>query len=348
MKAVVMAEIGELTLDDVESPGIVDAGDVLVRVTKAAICGSDLHVLHGKIPGMMPGGVIGHEFTGVVEKVAEGVDHVAPGDRVVGSFLIPCGSCSFCAERAYNFCEDIRVLGYGLFFGDLAGAQAETVRVPNAALTLMRIPDELDDEQVLFAGDILSTAYYVNQLAGVGEGQVVAVQGCGPIGILAIEIAMALGAERVVAVDVVADRLDRARALGADTIDASGSNPGVALEELTGGGAHAVLDTAGGPPAVLSQAFDMVRPGGTVAVVGVYSDFEMSIPLNDLWLKGVQLKFGGTCPVPALWHDVVDLIAAGKIDPTTVITHRLPLSEALRGYELFASREALKVVLEVS
>ncbi|MDP9405456.1 MAG: zinc-binding dehydrogenase, partial [Actinomycetota bacterium] len=165
---------------------------------------------------------------------------------------------------------------------------------------------------------------------------------------LALQLARGLGAARIVAIDVAAERLAAARALGADTIDAAGVSPGVAIEELTGGGADVVLDTAGGAPAVLAQTFDIVRPGGTVAVVGVYSDLEMTIPLADLWLRGVTLRFGGTCPVPALWHDVVALVAGGTVDPAAIVSHRLPLDEAPAGYELFASRAALKVVLEVS
>ncbi len=348
MRAVVLGIDGAPALADVDEPALRHPGDAVVAVRKAAICGSDLHVLAGKIPGMAPGGVLGHEFTGVVAAVGEAVTSVAVGDRVVGSFLIPCGECAACAAARYNHCDDLRVLGYGALFGDLAGAQAERVVVPNADLTLLRIPDDLGDEQVLFAGDVLSTAYYAVRLGGVGAGDVVAVQGCGPIGMLALQLARGLGAGRVVAVDVAAERLDAARALGADTIDASGVAPGVAIEELTGAGADVVLDTAGGAPAVLAQTFDLVRPGGTIAVVGVYSDLETTIPLADLWLRGVTLRFGGTCPVPALWHDVVAMVRDGTVDPVAIVSHRLPLDDAVAGYELFASRAALKVVLDVS
>lgn len=348
MRAVVLGHEETVHLADVPDPELIDPGDAIVTIRRAAICGSDLHVINGRIPGMLPGGVLGHEFTGVVEAVGADVTNVAVGDRVVGSFLIPCGRCEDCHRRAYNHCEEPRVLGYGMFFGDLAGAQAERVRVPNATLSLLRIPEGLDDEQVLFVGDILATAYYVNVLGEVGPGATVAVQGCGPIGILAIQIAAARGADRIAAVDVSADRLVAARAHGALPVDVSGTNAGVAIEEVLGGGADVVLDTAGGPSEVLAQTFELVRRGGTIAVVGVYSDFEATIPLNDLWLKGIALRFGGICPVPALWHDVLAMVADTGIDPTAIISHRLPLEEAVEGYRLFAAHEALKVVLQVS
>lgn len=348
MRAVVVGENETAVLADVDEPELVDSTDVIVAVRRAAICGSDLHVLHGRIPGMLPGGVLGHEYTGVVEAVGADVRTVGVGDRVLGSFLIPCGRCQDCARRAFNHCEEPRVLGYGMFFGDLAGAQAEQVRVPNADLSLLPIPAGIPDERVLFAGDILATAYYANLLGQVGPGRTVAVQGCGPIGMLAIQIARARGAERVVAVDVDGGRLEIAQGLGATPVDVRGTNPGVAIEAVLGDGADVVLDTAGGPPEVLGQTFELVRRGGTIAVVGVYSDFETTIPLNDLWLKGITLSFGGICPVPALWHDALDLIAQGAVDPTVIISHRLPLEEAEEGYRLFDRREALKVVLEVS
>lgn len=344
-----MKDLGSLAIDEVDEPLLEEPRDAVVAVRKAAICGSDLHVLHGKIPGMTPGGVLGHEFTGTVEAVGDAVEGLSVGDRVVGAFLIPCGHCHACAARRYNHCEDLEILGYGSFFGDLAGAQAERVRVPNADLTLMRVPDALADEQAIFAGDILTTALYANRLGGVGPGVATVVQGCGPLGIFTIQLADALGAEPLVAVDPVEERLDRARRLGAETINPARSSAGVAIEAFTDGhGADVVLDTAGGSSQVLAQTFDLVRSGGTIAVVGVYSELEMTIPLGELWVRGVTLAFGGTCPVEALWHEAIAMVERGAIDPTAIISHRLPLAEAVAGYELFESREATKVVLEVS
>lgn len=343
-----MDDDGRPAVRPVDDPDVEDPDDAVVAVRKAAICGSDLHVLDGRIPGMTRGGVLGHEFTGTVAAVGDAVTGVAPGDRVVGAFLVPCGTCPACEREGYNQCGDLRLLGYGAFFGDLPGAQAEFVRVPNAGLTLMRIPDALTDEQALFVGDILTTALYANRLGRVAPGTTVAVQGCGPVGLLTIELAHSLGAAPVVAVDPVGERLELARSRGAEPIDPGRSSPGVAIEAHTGGqGADVVLDTAGGSVKVLTQAFDLVRAGGTVAVVGVYSDPEATLPLGELFVRGITLAFGGTCPVQALWHEAVALVESGDVDPTRIISHRLPLADAATGYELFASRQATKVVLDV-
>jgi threonine dehydrogenase-like Zn-dependent dehydrogenase len=348
MRAVVLQDAGTVAVGDVDEPGPLGPGDALVRVRRAAICGSDLHVVHGRIPGMLPGGVLGHEYTGVVEAVGAAVTGVAVGDRVLGAFCIPCGTCRPCRRRAYNHCPDLQVLGYGMFYGDLPGTQAERVRVPNADLALRRIPEGVDDEQVLLAGDILATAYYANRLGGVGEGTLVAVQGCGPVGLLTIQVARALGAQ-VVAVDLDEQRLARAAGYGAHTVNATRANPGVAMDAFgEGTGAEVVLDTAGGPASVLLQAFDLVRPGGTIAVVGVYSDLAVTIPLAQAFVANITLRLGGVCPVQAVWDDVLDMIARGEVTPEDIITHRMPLEDAAEGYALFESREALKVVLDVS
>lgn len=349
MKAIVLGPDGRLDHADVPRPTLQAPGDAIVRVRHSAICGSDLHVLHGRVAGAGPGTVMGHEFTGTVEEVGAAVTGLRPGASVVGSFVMPCAGCAACGRHEYHLCEDQVIPGYGMFFGDLAGAQAEYVRARNADLSLLEIPAGVDDEQALLVGDNLTTAYYANRLGGTGPGTFVAVQGCGPVGLLAIEIARARGADPVVAVDLAPDRLQRARALGAETIDVSRSSAGVAIEAFGGGhGADVVLDTAGGVPALLLQALDLVRPGGRVAVIGVYSDLEWTLPLAELWVKAVTLDFGGTCPVPALWKEVMDLVEQGRIDPRHVVTHRLPLADAARAYALLESREALKVVLRVA
>lgn len=348
MRAVVLGEDGTVALGDVAAPALCEPGEAIVRVRRAGICGSDLHVKHGRVPGATAGTVMGHEFTGIVEQVGDGVASVRPGARVVGSFVMPCGRCPACLRSDYHVCDDQVIPGYGLLYGDLPGAQAERVRVRNADLSLLEIPAGVDDERALLVGDNLTTAFYANRLGGVGEGMSVAVQGCGPVGLLAVEVAVALGASPVVAVDVAADRLAHARGLGAATIDASRASPGVAIEALTGGGGvDVVLDAAGGAPAVLVQALDLVRPGGQVVVVGVYSDLEATLPLAELWVRGLALRFAGTCPVPALWREVMDLVEGGQVDPRHVVSHRLPLADAARGYELFEARDGLKVVLEV-
>lgn len=349
MKAVVLGEdMASVALSEVEEPELQDAHDALVRVRRAAICGSDLHVIHGRTPGVMPGSSLGHEFTGVVEAVGDEVLAVRPGDRVVGAFLIPCGSCEACARTEYAACEDQMTPGSGMFMGDLGGAQAERLRVPNADVALLRIPDALADERALFVGDILTTAYYANRLGGVTSGSTVAVQGAGPVGLLALQVARALGAARLVAVDLDAPRLEKAATLGADCIDVTRSNPGVAIERLLGSGADVVLDTVGGAPKALVQTLDLVRAGGTIAVVGLYTDPEVALPLVDTFMRRLTIRFGGLCPVAVYWRDALELVERGAVEPTDIITHRMPLDDAVEGYDLFERREALKVVLEIS
>lgn len=349
MRAVLLAEDARVEVGSAPTPELSRPGDALVAVSLAGICGSDLHVKQGRVAGALPGLSLGHEFTGVVTATGPQVHGVAPGDRVVGSFVMPCARCPACAGEEYHLCEDQAIPGYGMFFGDHPGTQAEVALARNADLSLLRIPDGVDEGAALLVGDNLTTAYYANRIAGVGEGTFVAVQGCGPVGLLAVQVALASGADPVVAVDVAPARLEHARRLGARTIDVSRSSAGVAIERFGGGrGADVVLDTAGGDPALLVQALDLVRPGGTLAVVGVYAAPEATLPLAEMWLGGITLRFSSTSPVPALWREVMDLLAAGSIDPRSVITHRLPLGEAARGYELCERRESLKVLLEVA
>jgi threonine dehydrogenase-like Zn-dependent dehydrogenase len=201
LRAVLFDDIGTVRVGDYPDPAIADPGDAIVRVTTAAICGSDLHLLHGRIPGMRPGSVIGHEFVGIVESTGEGVKRFKNGDRVVGSFLIACGACWFCAHGEYNNCDQLWVLGYGMFTGDLDGAQAEYVRVPVADLNLHEVDPGMTDEHAVFAGDILTTGVYICERAGVSPGDVVAIVGAGPVGLLTLMNVRAYEPERVYVVD---------------------------------------------------------------------------------------------------------------------------------------------------
>src|ERR1700730_2410468 len=207
MRALVFRDFGAVELVDVPKPGVGAHGDALVRVTRTAICGSDLHVVHGRIPGMSPGGVLGHEFVGVVEAVGAGVRRFSEGDRVVGSFTIPCGECWYCDRRLFSRCPDQRVFGYGSFFGDVAGAQADYVRVPNADLVLHAVDDSMSDERALFVGDIFTTGYDCASEARIERGDVVAVVGCGPVGLMAIIGSRGFEPSTIYAVDTVSQRL---------------------------------------------------------------------------------------------------------------------------------------------
>ena len=345
MRAVSFVEVGKLEMRDVPKPTIQDPTDVLLKVTTTAICGSDLHVLEGRIPGMMEGGILGHEFIGVVEEAGPGVKNFKPGDRALASFIVPCGSCWYCDRRQFGQCQEARVFGYGIFVGDLAGGQSEYVRVPNADLALHHVIDRLSDEQVLFAGDILATGFHVADIAGIKEGDSVAVVGCGPVGLMAVQAAMTFKPSKVFAIDSVDQRLELASGFGAEPIDMRQRNAVVTCQDKTEGrGVDVVLECVGAT-AALVPTIDMVRPGGTVAVIGVHSEQLAQLPLQLMFLKAVDLRFGGTANVPGRWDMVLQHIENGDMHPESIISHRMKLDQAIEGYELFRSHEAMKVVL---
>jgi threonine dehydrogenase-like Zn-dependent dehydrogenase len=345
MKALVFKDFGAVELADVPKPTIEAPGDALVRVTTTAICGSDLHVLNGRIPGMTPGGILGHEFTGVVEEVSPEVRRFKVGDRVLASFMIPCGKCWYCQRRLFSRCPDQRVFGYGSFLGDVQGAQTEYVRVPNADLTLHAIDPGISDEQVIFAGDIFTTGVDCATEARIESGDSIAVIGCGPVGLMAIQAAKAFNPATIYAVDTVSQRLEMAQTFGAVPIDAGAVHPASYIQDLTGGrGADAVLECVGLMPALL-DSLDIVRAGGRISVIGVHSDPELPLPLSLTFVKAIDLKFCGTANIVGRWDDALGMISSGSAHPDEIISHRMKLDEAVRGYELFEKREAMKVVL---
>ena len=343
MRAVVFAGEGRVRLDDVAEPKLVERGDALVAVDLSSICGSDLHLLTGKTPGLKPGSVIGHEFVGRVTDVAEGVN-VAAGDRVIGSFLIACGSCDRCAAGRFNFCSKRRALGTGELTGDLDGAQAEYVRVPVADVNLMRIDDSLSDERALFGGDILTTGFYGADLTEAAKGDIAVVVGAGPVGLFSA-LAMARRGARTIVVDTNAKRANwAADNLGLEVV-AAANRPEEVIANLTGGAkADVAIDAVGAVPA-LKTAMRCVREGGRVVVLGVYGAERMDLAMGRAWVSGLDLRFAGMANVQGHWSEALDAVNSGEIDPTALITHRLSLDDAEEGYELFASQEAMKVVL---
>lgn len=348
MKAVVFKDVGQVAVEEVPDPEIVDPKDAIVRVTTAPICGSDLHLFNGRMPGLTPGTIIGHELVGLVEEVGAGVKKIKKGDRVVGSFMIPCGECWWCKKGEYNNCDNgnYRALGYGIFTGDLQGAQAEKVRMPNADLTLLPIGDDLSDEQAVFAGDILTTGCYAAELAEIEEGDSVAVIGCGPVGLFTIQYAGLYNPGTVFALDTVAERLELAEKLGAVPIDIGKRNPVMAMsEETEQRGADIAIDCVGAEKA-FQQGFEMLRSGGHLVVVGVYVELEYGFPLGEAWRKNIKLTFSGVTPVPAYWESALNAVRQGRVDPTVIISHTLPLDEGVEGYRLFDSKEATKVMLK--
>jgi threonine dehydrogenase-like Zn-dependent dehydrogenase len=348
LKAVVYKDIRRVEVEEVPDPEIVEPSDAIVRVTSAPICGSDLHLYNGRVPGMVEGSIIGHELVGVVEKVGDTVTKIRQGDRVVGSFLIPCGNCWWCERGEYNNCDNgnFRALGYGVFSGDLQGAQAEKVRMPNADLTLLPLEDDLTDEQAVFAGDILTTGCYAAKLANISKGDTVAVVGCGPVGLFTLSYAALYRPKTLLALDSVPERLETAERVGATPLDVSKKNPVTALAELTEGrGADIAIDCVGEESA-FRASYEMLRSGGHLVVVGVYVELEYAFPLGEAWRKNIEITFSGVTPIPAYWEEALDAVRKGKVDPTIIVSHIMPIEEAAKGYQLFDSKEATKVILK--
>ncbi len=353
MQAIVYHGPRDFRVESVPDPKLVDARDAIVRITRTAICGSDLHLWHG-MPAAVNGFVTGHEFVGVVEDVGSGVHRVKRGDRVVVSCTAGCGECGLCRKREYSGCQTLNAGGAGtnvFGFGHpaLNGGQAEGARVPFADTNLFKIPDAVDDEHALFLTDILPTGYMGAELAEVGPGDVVVVFGCGPVGTFAQRSALIRGAAAVIAVDLDAGRLERARLRGCIPLDPKRENLRERVDALTQGrGADAAIEAVGRSELVRS-AIDVVRAGGRVAVIGVVADAaDVPIPFaTGLMARNLTLRSGLVNPqnqVPKL----LPLIEQGRLDPTEIITHRLPLADGVRGYQVFDTHaeNVLKVVLK--
>jgi threonine dehydrogenase-like Zn-dependent dehydrogenase len=344
MKGVVFEEVGAVRVDDLPDPKIEEPTDALVRITASAICGSDLHFFHGKAP-LLPGDPLGHEAVGVVEEVGDDVRGVKAGDRVVVAFNIVCGECWFCRHGQPSLCENFRNLGAGTFGGDLAGAQAERLRVPTATHNLLTIPDGMEDERALFVGDILTTGVYGAAIAGIEPGDTVAVIGAGPVGFFAAQAARLHDPSQVVVLDLQPDRLELLAEMGFTVVNTKERNPQTALGEVTEGrGADVVIEAVGSVPG-FETALEAVRRGGTVCVIGMYATETIEFQLGVMWSRALRFVFGGVAPIHAWWNEAMAAVADGKIDPLPIISHTLPLAEAAKGYELFDRREATKVVL---
>jgi len=344
MRAVVYEGIGKVSVTEVPDPALQDPSDAIVRVTTAAICGSDLHFFHGKAP-LEPGETIGHEAVGVIEAIGPDVERFRPGQRVVVAFDIACGHCWFCRNGQTQLCEDFRSLGAGIFGGGLGGAQAELVRIPFADINLLAVPEGMDDEHALFVGDILTTGYYAAGIAGIREGDTVAVVGVGPVGFFCVQGARLHGAAEVLALDTEPDRLLLAQKAGAVPVNVGERHALMAVHELTGGRGADVVIEAVGTPAAFESAVDVVRRGGAVVVVGMYTSETVEIPIGIWWTRALTVRFAGICPIHAWWERAMAEVEAGRIDPRPIISHRMPLQEAARGYELFDAHDATKVLL---
>ena len=333
MKALTFQEPYRLALERVADPAIEGPGDVVVRVEVAAVCGSDLHVYRGHETGLDRGTIMGHEFMGEVVERGSDVRGLEPGARVVSPFTTSCGACFYCERGLTARCVEGALFGWVENGVGLHGSQAELVRVPLAESTLAPVPDGLEPEVALLAGDVLATGFYCAESGGVGAGDVVAVLGCGPVGIMAIVGARELGSESVYAVDGIAERLELAADFGATAVDLADA-PVERLREATEGrGADVVLEAVGSPEAT-RLAVDLVRPGGTIAAVGVHTEERFAFSPVEAYDKNLTYR-AGRCPVRPRLERMLELAASGRYDLGRIVSHRLPLTEGVRAYEIF-------------
>lgn len=343
MKAAVYQGEHEVQVTDVPKPSIKGSGDALLKVTLGSICGSDLHIYHGNVP-ISAGSVLGHEFVGVVEEVGSEVKRFKPGDRVVSSFFTSCGHCAYCRKGWFNQCVDKATFGFGEHYGDLGGGQSEYVVVPLADHSMEPIPSGMTDEQAIFVGDILATGFFGAERAEIKPGDAVAVIGAGPVGLMATMCAQLFGPARTFVVDMVDARLEIAQELGGIPINARSVHPVSAIQEQTEGlGADSSIECVGAEAAV-DTAIRSVRGGGTVSMVGVPSVVIGDFPYLDIWLKSLTFR-AGWCNVQAYMRPLLNLIAAGRIKPDAIISHRMKLEDAAEAYRMFDAREATKIVL---
>jgi 2-desacetyl-2-hydroxyethyl bacteriochlorophyllide A dehydrogenase len=343
MRAVTYRGIGDFRVTDVPAPELSGSRDVLVRITLSSICGSDLHIYNGNVP-IDEGAVIGHEFVGVVEKVGSEVQSLSPGDRVVAPFYAACAHCRQCRRGWWSQCEHKATFGHGMYFGGLGGGQAECVVVPDADHNLAIIPAGVSDEQAIFVGDILATGYFAAERAEIRPGDTVAVIGAGPVGLMAVMCAQLFGPARLFAVDMVESRLEVAQELGAVPLNSAAVNPQIEIQRHTEGvGADSVLECVG-QFAAIDTALQCVRGGGTVSSVGIPSNVSGDFPFMDAWLRDLTYR-AGWANVHAYLRPLLELVAAGRLAPERIISHRMRLDEAEEAYRLFASRQATKIVL---
>jgi 2-desacetyl-2-hydroxyethyl bacteriochlorophyllide A dehydrogenase len=342
MKAVTFQAPGEVRVEERPEPELLAPDDAIVQVEATGVCGSDLHIYHGRVK-IEPGFVIGHEFVGEVIATGDAVTKVDVGDRVLGCFHTACGSCFFCMRSQYHKCDESRVFGHGATLGSLQGAQAEQVLVPRANLTLRRVPEGMSDDAALFAGDVMGTGYHAVVSGGVHPGDTVVVLGLGPVGLCAAQAARASGAAQVIAVDSVAERLSVAREFGARAVHLTEEDPRAAVKEATDGrGADLVVDAVGHPD-VLDTACRMARKAGTVSVVGVYAE-RCEVHMGIVWIKALTIRTGHA-NVIAHVDSVLAMMQAGLLDPTPLVSRHMKLEEAPDAYEAYANREALKIVM---
>jgi 2-desacetyl-2-hydroxyethyl bacteriochlorophyllide A dehydrogenase len=342
MRAVTFQAPGEVRVDEVADPVLTTPDEAIIQVEASGVCGSDLHIFHGRVP-VDPGTTIGHEYVGTVTAVGDAVTRVAVGDRVLGCFLVACGSCGTCLRGDYQRCERGRTFGHGANLGALGGTQAEQAVVPFADMVLRKVPEGMSADTALFAGDVMGTGYHAVAHAGMRAGDTVVVLGLGPVGLCAVQAAVVGGAAQVFAVDSVEQRLDLAAQFGATPVHLTEGNPKAEVRGATEGRGADVVVEAVGAPAAVDAAIGLARNAGTVSGIGVQvGKSEMNLGLA--WLKGLDLRLG-QANVIAHVDRVLALLESGKLDPTPLVTHHMKLDEAVEAYDIYDRREALKIVL---
>ncbi len=342
MRAVTFQAPNEVRVEDVPEPILLDAGDAIVRIEATGVCGSDLHIYHGRVK-IEPGFTIGHEYVGTVLAVGDAVHDVKVGDRVLGCFQTACGHCFFCRRGLFHKCDSSRTFGHGAALGSLQGTQAEQALVPSADLVLRRVPEGMSDEMALFAGDVMGTGYHAVVDSGLHPGDTVAVLGLGPVGLCAVQAARACGAAQVVAVDSVAERLAMAESFGAQAVHLEEGDPRAVVREATAGRGVDLCIDAVGHPSALDLAVRLTRKCGTVQTVGVYAE-RVELHMGLVWIKALRLCTGHA-NVLAHVDPVLAMMSAGLLDPTPLVTHHMGLDEAPEAYALYDRREALKILL---
>ncbi len=377
----------DMRVEEVPDPQILNQQDAIVKISSTAICGSDLHMYNGFIPTMKKGDVLGHEFMGEVVEIGREVKNLKIGDRVVVPFTISCGKCGFCRAQAFSLCENSNpnawlaekmlghatcgIFGYSHMTGGFAGGQAEYARVPFADVGPIKVPNDLSDEQVLFLSDIYPTGYMGAEMCNIQPGDTIAIWGCGPVGQFSIRCAFLLGAERVIAIDRVPERLQMAEQGGAETINYEEENVYEKLMDMTGGrGPDSCIDDVGmeahapapifaydrikqammletDRPHALREAIMCCKNGGTVSVIGVYAGFDDKFPMGSVMQRSLTIKTG-QAHVQRYMRPLLEMIENGDIDPSFVVTHRMPLEEAPYAYDIFKNKRdsCIKVVLK--
>ncbi|TDC31186.1 zinc-dependent alcohol dehydrogenase [Micromonospora sp. KC213] len=390
MKATAWMGKDSVKVVDVPDPRLMNARDAIVKISSTAICGSDLHLYHGYIPALRKGDILGHEFMGEVVEVGPEVDNLAVGDRVVVPFPIACGNCVSCQQGRYSVCENSNpnagiaekimghspagIFGYSHLLGGYAGGQAEYARVPFADVGPIKVPDEVPDDQALMLADVFPTGYMGAEMCDIKPGDVIAVWGAGPVGLLAAASARLLGAERVIVIDRYPYRLRlAAEHVGAETINYAELDVLDELNQRTAGrGPDACIDAVGleghhGNPAVyaydrakqaarleterpfaLRQAILACRSGGVVSVIGAYGGFVDKFPMGAFMNRSLIMRTG-QCHVQRYTRPLLEHIVRGDLDPSFVVSHRMPLKDAAKGYQTFQKKQddCTKVVLKV-